>query len=169
MWALQLYIVLFSKLPLTIPGAPSIHFSIRLQPRDQHPVIYITTVLGPLFILSPWGAIFSYPDQVCMCIFTLIKYMLLYSIIFRYCSRRVFGCHVCRYFVITHQHDPFRYIINTTSWFYFDCTPASPFTIHFIHRRFSHLQISLHTLPYYRNLPMGPQPSTCFLTNLRYS
>jgi hypothetical protein len=58
MWALQLYIGLFAKLPLTIPGAHGVHFSIRLQPRDQHPVIYITSVPGPLFILSPQGPFF---------------------------------------------------------------------------------------------------------------
>jgi hypothetical protein len=48
----------FSKLPLTIPGAHGVHFSIRLQPRDQHPVIYVTAVPGLLFILSPWGTLF---------------------------------------------------------------------------------------------------------------
>jgi hypothetical protein len=48
----------FSKLPLTIPGAQGVHFSNRLQPRDQHPITYITTVPGPLFILSPQGAFF---------------------------------------------------------------------------------------------------------------
>jgi hypothetical protein len=34
MWSLQLYIGLFSKLPLTIPGAHGVHLSIHLQPRD---------------------------------------------------------------------------------------------------------------------------------------
>jgi hypothetical protein len=76
MWALQLYIGLFSKLPLTIPGAPGVHFSIRLQPRDQHPVIYITTVPGPLFILSPRDAIFH----------TLIRYACAYSHLSNTCS-----------------------------------------------------------------------------------
>jgi hypothetical protein len=57
---------------------------------------------------------------------------------------------------------------GTSSSFYFNCTPATSFTIHFLHRQFSHLQISLHTFPYYRNPPMGPQPSTCFFTNLRH-
>jgi hypothetical protein len=61
MWALQLYIGLFSKLPLTIPGAHGVHFLIRLQPQDQHPVIYIIEVPGPLFILSPRGAFFFIP------------------------------------------------------------------------------------------------------------
>jgi hypothetical protein len=61
MWALQLYIVLFAKLPDPIPGAPGVRFSIRLQPRDQYPVLYIKTVPRPLFILSPRGAIFSIP------------------------------------------------------------------------------------------------------------
>jgi hypothetical protein len=51
----------FSKLPLTIPGAHGVHFSIRLQPRDQHPIIYITAVPGPLFILSPRGTFFFIP------------------------------------------------------------------------------------------------------------
>jgi hypothetical protein len=113
MWALQLYIGLFSKLPLTIPGAHGVHFLIRLQPQDQHLVIYITTVPGTLFILSPRGAIFSYPDQVHMRIFTLIKYMLISSILFRYCSRWVFGFHVYRYLIIIHRHNPFRYILST--------------------------------------------------------
>jgi hypothetical protein len=49
---------LFAKLPLTILGAHSVHFSIRLQPRDQHPITYITAVPGPLFILIPQGAFF---------------------------------------------------------------------------------------------------------------
>jgi hypothetical protein len=73
MWALQLYIGLSAKLPNTIPGAPGVHFSIRLQPRDQHPVIYIKTVPGPFFILSPRGTIFSYPVQVRMLMFKIIK------------------------------------------------------------------------------------------------
>jgi hypothetical protein len=59
----------FAKLPLTIPGAHGVHFSICLQPRDQHPVIYITTIPGPLSILSPWGAFFSIPGQVRIHIF----------------------------------------------------------------------------------------------------
>jgi hypothetical protein len=69
MWALQLYRGLFAKLPLTIPGAHGVHFLIYLQPQDQHPVIYITTVPGPFFILSPWGTIFH----------TLIRYAWAYS------------------------------------------------------------------------------------------
>jgi hypothetical protein len=48
----------FSKLPLTIPGAHGVHFSNRLQPRDQHPATYITTVPGSLFILSPRASFF---------------------------------------------------------------------------------------------------------------
>jgi hypothetical protein len=45
---------------------------------------------------------------------------------------------------------------------YFDCTPATSFT----HHQSAHPQISLHTLPYYRNQPMGPPPSTCFFHQL---
>jgi hypothetical protein len=48
----------FSKLPLTIPGAQGVHFSNRLQPRDQHPATYIIAVPGSLFILSPRGLFF---------------------------------------------------------------------------------------------------------------
>jgi hypothetical protein len=58
MWALQLYIGFFSQLPLTIPGAHGIHFSNRLQPRDQHPAAYIMAVPRPLFILGPRGPLF---------------------------------------------------------------------------------------------------------------
>jgi hypothetical protein len=43
----------FAKLPLTIPGTHDVHFSNRLQPRDQHPATYIMTIHGPLFILGP--------------------------------------------------------------------------------------------------------------------
>jgi hypothetical protein len=49
----------FAKLPLTIPGAHGIHFSNRLQPRDQHSTAYIMAIPGPLFILGPRGALFS--------------------------------------------------------------------------------------------------------------
>jgi hypothetical protein len=61
MWALQLYIVLFAKFPDPILGASGVCFSIHLQPRDQYPFLYIKTIPGPFFILSPWGAIFSIP------------------------------------------------------------------------------------------------------------
>jgi hypothetical protein len=62
----------FAKLPLTIPRAHGIHFSNRLQPRDQHPTTYIMTVPGPLFLLSPRGTFFSYHDQVRTRIVTFI-------------------------------------------------------------------------------------------------
>jgi hypothetical protein len=71
MWALQLYIGLFVKLPLIILGAPGVHFSICLQPRDQHPIIYIMIVPGPLFISSPWDTIFF--------LHTLTRYACAYS------------------------------------------------------------------------------------------
>jgi hypothetical protein len=61
MWALQLYIVIFFKLPDPIPGAPGVRFSIRLQPWDQYPILYINIVPKPFFILIPRGAIFSIP------------------------------------------------------------------------------------------------------------
>jgi len=67
----------FSKLPLTIPGAHSVHFSIRLHPWDQHPVIYIIAVPGPLFILSPWGTFFFH---------TLVRYACTYSCLSNTCS-----------------------------------------------------------------------------------
>jgi hypothetical protein len=62
----------FAKLPLTIPGAQGVHFSNRLQPRDQRPATYITVVPGSLFILSPRGAFFSYHGQVRTRIVTFI-------------------------------------------------------------------------------------------------
>jgi hypothetical protein len=73
MWALQLYIALFAKLPNPIPGALGVRFWICLSPRDQHPIIYIKTVLEPFFIPSPQGAIFSYPVQVRLLMFAIIK------------------------------------------------------------------------------------------------
>jgi hypothetical protein len=59
MWALKLYIGLFAKLPLNIPGAQGVCFSNRLQPRDQHPAVYITAIPGSPFVLGPRGALFS--------------------------------------------------------------------------------------------------------------
>jgi hypothetical protein len=70
LWALQLYIVHFSKLPDSILGAPGARFSIRLQPRDQDPVTYIIPFPGPFSILSPGGTFFSYYTQVRMLTFT---------------------------------------------------------------------------------------------------
>jgi hypothetical protein len=110
LWALQLYIVHFSKLPDSIQGALGIHFSIRLQPWDQHPVIYTMIVPGPLFILSPRGTFFSYFAQVRMLTLLNNRYMIF---LFRYCSCRVFVFHVCRYLIIISQQSSFRYILNT--------------------------------------------------------
>jgi hypothetical protein len=74
MWALQLYIGFFAQLPLTIPGAHGIHFSNRLQPRDQHPAAYIMAVPRPLFILGPRGPFFfSHHGQVRTRIFTFLQ------------------------------------------------------------------------------------------------
>jgi hypothetical protein len=72
-WALQLYIGRFAKLPLSIPGAHDVHSSNRLQPRDQHPTAYIMAVSRPLFILGPRGALFSRYDQVRTRIVTVFK------------------------------------------------------------------------------------------------
>jgi hypothetical protein len=62
----------FAKLPLTIPGAHDVHFSNLFQQRDQRPAAYIMAVPGPLFILSPRGALFSHHGQVRTCIVTFI-------------------------------------------------------------------------------------------------
>jgi hypothetical protein len=110
LWALQLYIVHFSKLSDSIQGAPGIHFSIHLQPRDQHPVIYIMKIPMPLFILSPWGPLFSYFTQVRMLTLLNNRYMIF---LFRYCSCWVSVFHVCRYLIIISQQSSFRYILNT--------------------------------------------------------
>jgi hypothetical protein len=113
MWALQLYIALLTKLPLTIPGAQSVRFSNRLQPRDQRPVTYISAVPGSLFTMSPRGAFFPHHGQVRTRIVTFVKYKLIPLILFRYCSLWVFGCYVCRYLLIGHRHHPFRYKFST--------------------------------------------------------
>jgi hypothetical protein len=62
----------FAKLPLTIPGAHGVHFSNRLQPRDQHPATYIMAIPGPLFTLSPRGTFCSHHGQVRTRIVTFI-------------------------------------------------------------------------------------------------
>jgi hypothetical protein len=63
----------FAKIPLIIPGAHDVHFSNRLQPRDQRPAAYIMAVPGPLFILGPQGPLFSHHGQVRTCIFTVLQ------------------------------------------------------------------------------------------------
>jgi hypothetical protein len=90
----------FAKLPLTILGAQGVHFSNRLQPRDQHPTIYIIAVHGTLFIPSLRGTFFPYHGQVRMRIVTFVQYMLLSLILFRYSSLWVFGCSVHRYWLV---------------------------------------------------------------------
>jgi hypothetical protein len=113
MWALQLYIGFFAKLPPTIPRAHGVHSSNHLQPWDQHPAAYIMAISGPLFTRSPWGAFFPHHGQVRTCIVTFVKYKLIPLILFRYCSLWVFGCYVCRYLLIGHRHHSFRYIFST--------------------------------------------------------
>jgi hypothetical protein len=82
----------FAKLPLTIPGAHDVHFSNRLQPRDQRPAAYIMTISGPLFTRNPRDAFFPHHGQVRTRIVTFVKYKLIPLILFRYCSLWVFGC-----------------------------------------------------------------------------
>jgi hypothetical protein len=113
LWALQLYIVLFANIPDSIPGAPNIHFSIRLQPRDQNPITYTIIFPRPLSILCPRGAFFSYPHSGTHAHIHFLLNNCYMFFIFRYCSHQVFGFHVCRYLVILHQCYPFRYIIDT--------------------------------------------------------
>jgi hypothetical protein len=113
LWALQLYIVPFSKLPCSITGAQSIHFLIHLQPRDQDPTTYTVTFPRVTIHPRPPGEHFSHitPRYACSC--SKLSNNCYMFFIFRYCSRRVFGFHVCRYLVITNQHNPFRYMIDT--------------------------------------------------------
>ena len=77
----------FSKLPLTIPGAQGVHFSNRVQPRDQHPVTYITVVHGPLFILSPRGTFFHTP----------LRYACTYSRLSNTCSYLRFSSDIVHF------------------------------------------------------------------------
>jgi hypothetical protein len=58
LWALQIYIVCFAKIPDSIPGAPNICFSIHIQPQDQNPATYTIIFPKPLSTLSPWGDFF---------------------------------------------------------------------------------------------------------------
>ena len=72
----------FAKLPLTIPGAHDVHFSNRLQPRDQHPATYIMTVPGSLFIMSPRDTLFfiSWPGTHAHCHSYLIQVHICFSL-----------------------------------------------------------------------------------------
>jgi hypothetical protein len=72
----------FAKLPLIIPGAHNVHFSNRLQPRDQHPATYIMVVPGPLFIPGPQGALFfiSWPGTHAHCHIYLIHVHICYPL-----------------------------------------------------------------------------------------
>jgi hypothetical protein len=65
--------------------------------------------------------------------------------------------HTPPHFSILPNGLPRHFLMN-----YFDCTPIASFT----HHQSAHPQISLHTLPYYRNQPMGPPPSTFFFHQL---
>jgi hypothetical protein len=115
MRALQLYIGLFAKLPLTIPGAHGVHFSNRLQPWDQRPATYIMTVPGPLFILSPRGTFFfiSWPGTHAHCHIYLIYVHICYYLqiwftlgIWLFCVQ-VLGHHLSTSFLqvyIQHWH-----------------------------------------------------------------
>jgi hypothetical protein len=53
MWALQLYIGLSAKLPITIPGAPGVHSSIHLQPRINIPSSTSRQSPGHFLSLAP--------------------------------------------------------------------------------------------------------------------
>jgi hypothetical protein len=112
MWALQLYIGFLPNFHSSF-REPTIHFSNRLQPRDQRSAIYIMAIPGPLFILGPRGALFSRHGQVRTRIVTFFNYKLIHLILFRYWSLWVFGRYVCRYMIIGHRHHPFRYIFST--------------------------------------------------------
>jgi hypothetical protein len=102
----------FAKLPLTIPGAHDVHFSIHLQPRDQHPVIYIIAVPGPLFILSPRGTFFFLPwsgmhaplhaYQIYAHIIESLQVLFTLDIWF-----------LCVQVLDHHWHNPFRYLLST--------------------------------------------------------
>jgi hypothetical protein len=72
----------FAKLPLIIPGAHDVHFSNRLQPRDQHPTTYIMAIPGPLFIPGPRGALFftSWPGTHAHCHIYLIHVHICYPL-----------------------------------------------------------------------------------------
>jgi hypothetical protein len=60
------------KLPLTITGAHDVHFSNRLQPRDQHAATYIMAIPVLVFIPGPPGTHFLHPGQVRTHIVTFI-------------------------------------------------------------------------------------------------
>jgi hypothetical protein len=114
LWAPQLYIVPFSKLPRSVTGAQSLCFLIHLQPWDQDPPPTQSHSLGhhPYW---PRGSIFfSHITSRYACSCSKLSNNCHMFFIFRYCSRRVFSFNVCRYLVITTQRNPFRYMINTS-------------------------------------------------------
>jgi hypothetical protein len=73
LWALQLYIVHFSKLPYSILEAVSVRFPICLHPRDQDPTTYTVTFPGPPYLLGPRGSFFSHHAKVQMLMFKILK------------------------------------------------------------------------------------------------
>jgi hypothetical protein len=60
LWAPQLYIVPFAKLPCSITRAQRIHFLIHLQPQDQDPTTYTITFPESPSTLGPGGAFLSH-------------------------------------------------------------------------------------------------------------
>ena len=113
MWVLQLYIGLF----------PNFHSPFREPKVSVFQTVFSHEISVPsptsqqsLGCFSSWAPrvpFFSFHGQVRTHIVTFIKYMLISSILFRYCLLWVFGCYVCRYLPITHQHHPFRYKFST--------------------------------------------------------
>jgi hypothetical protein len=89
LWALQLYIVPFVKLPGSILGALGNHFSFCLQPRDHYPTTYTISFPRTLSIIIAQGA-FSHITlrYTCSCSKLSNNYYMFF--IFRYCSHRVF-------------------------------------------------------------------------------
>jgi hypothetical protein len=99
LWAHQPYIVPFSKLPHSVTGAQSLHFLIHSQPRDPGPTIYTFTFPRSSSELGP-GEHFSHITFRYACSCSKLSNSCHMFFIIRYCSRRVFGFHVCRYLVI---------------------------------------------------------------------
>jgi hypothetical protein len=129
----------FSKLPLAIPGAHGVHFSIRLHPRDQHPVVYITAVPGPLFILSLRGTFFHTTGQVRMCIFTF------YQIHAHICDSLQILCILGIWFSCVQVLDPHRLTqplqVYTQHW-------------HVVFPSVSHLHFQSHPLIFSSRIPL---------------
>jgi hypothetical protein len=96
LWAHHPYIAPFSQLPHSVTGAQSLYFPIRSQPQILILPSTHSHSPGHHLHLAPEEH-FSHITFRYACSLSILSNSCYMFFIIRYCSRRVFGFHVCRY------------------------------------------------------------------------